>query len=256
MTEAEWLVCDDPGPMLETLLGKTSDRRLRRFAVECCRRVCEHLIDPRCLRALESIEENVGRSRDDTCCRAAADDVRAVRKERLTHLYASFVSAELAQQAADDGIWGLIDEATAVQAVAKAESDPICSAACAVWVAAGAGRTFEDDDTLIGSAEVSAIHAASACGNGTSERRLQAQLVRDIFGNPFRTVTADPSWRASTVVALASHMYDSRDFSAMPILADALQDAGCTNEAILTHCRAAELHVRGCWVVDMVIGKG
>ena len=72
----------------------------------------------------------------------------------------------------------------------------------------------------------------------------------------FRPVTADPSWRTPTVVALASQMYESRDFGAMPILADAFQDAGCDNTDILDHCRdEKQVHVRGCWVVDLVLGK-
>jgi hypothetical protein len=82
------------------------------------------------------------------------------------------------------------------------------------------------------------------------------RLLRDIFGNPFRPVVFSPSWRTSTAVALARTMYDAREFSAMPILADALQDAGCDNDDILTHCRDAnQTHVRGCWVVDLVLGK-
>lgn len=65
-----------------------------------------------------------------------------------------------------------------------------------------------------------------------------------------------PKWRTDTAIALARQMYDARDFSAMPILADALQDAGCDNADILAHCRdAAQVHVRGCWVVDLVLGK-
>jgi len=81
-------------------------------------------------------------------------------------------------------------------------------------------------------------------------------LLRDIFGNPFRPVTFDPAWRTDTSAALAKGMYESRDFSAMPILADALQDAGCGNEEVLNHCRdEKQVHVRGCWVVDLVLGK-
>jgi hypothetical protein len=77
-----------------------------------------------------------------------------------------------------------------------------------------------------------------------------------MFGNPFRPISFDPEWRTSTAVALAQQMYDSRDFNVMPILADALQDAGCENEDVLDHCRAADgVHVRGCWVVDLVLGK-
>jgi hypothetical protein len=73
--------------------------------------------------------------------------------------------------------------------------------------------------------------------------------------NPFRPVAFDPEWRTSTAVALAGQMYEARDFSAMPILADALQDAGCDNADILDHCRSPGPHVRGCWVVDLVLGK-
>ena len=77
----------------------------------------------------------------------------------------------------------------------------------------------------------------------------------DIFGNPFRPVTAKPSWRTSTATALTGQMYGSRDFSPMPILADALQDAGCDNADILDHCRGPGPHVRGCWAVDLLLGK-
>jgi hypothetical protein len=84
---------------------------------------------------------------------------------------------------------------------------------------------------------------------------LQLRLLRDTLGNPFRPIAFDPSWRTSTVTALAQGMYDSRDFSAMPILADALQDVDCDNEEVLNHCRGPGPHVRGCWVVDAVLGK-
>jgi hypothetical protein len=82
-------------------------------------------------------------------------------------------------------------------------------------------------------------------------------IALELIGpNPFRPLTFSSAWRTDTAVALASQMYESRDFSAMPILADALQDAGCDNDAILSHCRDTSLtHVRGCWVVDFVLGK-
>ena len=83
-----------------------------------------------------------------------------------------------------------------------------------------------------------------------------ANFIRDIFGNPFRLVAFSPGWRTETAVALARQTYEGRDFGAMPILADALQDAGCDNDDILSHCRDAnQAHVRGCWVVDLVLGK-
>ena len=88
-----------------------------------------------------------------------------------------------------------------------------------------------------------------------AEARLGA-LLRDVFGNPFRPISLDRSWRTSTVTALARQLYDSRDFSNMPILADALQDAGCDSEEILNHCRQPGEHIRGCWALDLVLGRG
>lgn len=88
------------------------------------------------------------------------------------------------------------------------------------------------------------------------EAQSQTQIIRDIFGNPFRPVALDPAWLTSDVLALARGIYDDRAFDRMPILADALQDAGCTNDDLLSHCRdAKQLHVRGCWAVDLVLGK-
>ena len=81
------------------------------------------------------------------------------------------------------------------------------------------------------------------------------RFFRDIFPNPFRPVAFDPAWRTSTAVGLARTMYESRDFAAMPILADALEEAGCGSTDILAHCRGDGPHVRGCWVVDLVLGK-
>ena len=81
------------------------------------------------------------------------------------------------------------------------------------------------------------------------------QIIRCIFGNPFRPVTLDTSWVTSTVTTLARTMYETRDFSAMPILADALQDAGCSEDQVLSHCRGEGVHVRGCWLIDLLTGR-
>jgi len=84
----------------------------------------------------------------------------------------------------------------------------------------------------------------------TTARAVQADFVRDIFGNHFRPVATDPAWLTSTVIALAHGIYDEKAFDRLPILADALQDAGCDNDDVLNHCRQPGEHVRGCWVVD------
>jgi hypothetical protein len=114
------------------------------------------------------------------------------------------------------------------------------------------------------SSTAAAAFGAGYCGENleayrrarTAESGRQTLLARDIFGNPFRSVAFSPAWRTNTAVLLARQMHDSREFSAMPILADALQDAGCDSDAILSHCRDTnQAHVRGCWVVDQVLGK-
>lgn len=80
-------------------------------------------------------------------------------------------------------------------------------------------------------------------------------LVRCVFGNPFRPVTLDAAWLTTDVVAIANSVYDDKAFDRLPILADALQDAGCDNEDVLNHCRQPGEHVRGCWVVDLLTGR-
>lgn len=80
-------------------------------------------------------------------------------------------------------------------------------------------------------------------------------LSNCVFGNPFRPVVADPAWLTPTVVSIAAVIYSDRAFDRLPILADALEEAGCTNADILLHCRQPGEHVRGCWAVDLVLGK-
>ena len=88
---------------------------------------------------------------------------------------------------------------------------------------------------------------------------MQSTLIRDIFGNPFRPRPAVDaawlSWNDGTLAKLAQGIYDDRAFDRLPILADALEEAGCANADILNHCRQPGEHVRGCWVVDLVLGK-
>jgi len=112
----------------------------------------------------------------------------------------------------------------------------------------------------IGGAISASWYASYLVGGATlwteEERIAQGPLLRDIVGNPLRAVVFKSDWRTTTAQQIARGMYESRDFSAMPILADALQDAGCDNDDILNHCRDAnQVHVRGCWVVDLVLGK-
>jgi hypothetical protein len=97
--------------------------------------------------------------------------------------------------------------------------------------------------------------SAHAAADPEAEYAVQADLFRCVFQNPFRPVAFVSGWRTDTTVALARQMYEAREFGAMPILADALQDAGCDSADILDHCRGSGPHVRGCWVLDLVLGK-
>ncbi|MBY0514739.1 MAG: hypothetical protein K2P78_12595, partial [Gemmataceae bacterium] len=93
-------------------------------------------------------------------------------------------------------------------------------------------------------------------------RKQLARLVREVAGNPFKPPRFDPNWRTTAVVELARTIFAERAFDRMPVLADALLDADCDEETILRHCRGTELgvkeqpqHVRGCWVVELVLGR-
>lgn len=102
-------------------------------------------------------------------------------------------------------------------------------------------------------------NAARSARSGAAEQMLeseaQANLLRDIMGNPFHTVAFNPSWLSSAVVSLAQSIYDEKDFARMPELAVALDSAGCQDQSILAHGRQEPLHSRGCWVMDLLLGK-
>ena len=92
-------------------------------------------------------------------------------------------------------------------------------------------------------------------GGQVAERAFQCLAVKDIFGNPFRSGTFDPTWKTPTVVQLAQALYEDRHFEDLPVLADALEEAGCTNADILDHLRSHGPHVRGCWPLDLILGR-
>lgn len=106
-------------------------------------------------------------------------------------------------------------------------------------------------------AHAASVHAQvrSQDGTGQAAKVSQAALARCIFGNPYRPVVFDPLWRTESVVVLASSIYADCAFNRLPVLADALEDAGCASDDILTHLRGPGPHVRGCWVVDRLLGK-
>jgi hypothetical protein len=97
--------------------------------------------------------------------------------------------------------------------------------------------------------------AANTRGDASNKVPIQVGTILDVFGNPFRPITFDPSWQTTNAVGLARSINESRDFAVMPVLADALEEAGCDSPDVLAHCRGETMHARGCWVVDLVLGK-
>ena len=99
-------------------------------------------------------------------------------------------------------------------------------------------------------------YAARATGSGEeAERQVQADLLRDVFANPYRAVHLDPVWRTPTILAIAADIYQNDTFAELPVLGDALEDAGCDDPIILGHARHTCPHVRGCWLVDGLLAK-
>ncbi len=120
-----------------------------------------------------------------------------------------------------------------------------CTAENAAWGAAKHGAIPPDDDGL------SRIFNAQVF----VEKGIQCNLLHCVCANPFRPVALDSTWLTSNVIGLAQTIYEERDFNRLPILADALEEAGCSEVATLEHCRGTGLHVRWCWVVDLLLGK-
>jgi hypothetical protein len=114
------------------------------------------------------------------------------------------------------------------------------------------------DSTRVSQFSIQTVHESLIWFRGEFQAppdQLICDVIRDIFGNPFDPVATDPAWLTPTVVSLAQAIYDERAFDRLPILADALEDAGCNHEEILNHCRQPEEHVRGCWAVDLLLDK-
>jgi hypothetical protein len=219
MTEAEWLACTDPAPMLEHLRGTASDRKLRLFGLACV----HGWPDRRPLQNAVAVAERFADGR------ASRSELAAARAE--AELFRRQQHYNLSDRHGEGA--SLMDEAVC-EVAGEAVADVIKSIA---WCAANRipiGPAYQQ------------------------ESKNQVRLLRDIIGNPFRPVAVDPawlSWNAGTVVRLAQAIYDERAFDRLPILADALEETGCHDADILAHCRQPSEHARGCWVVDCLLGK-
>lgn len=222
MTESDWMACSDPGKMLEFLRGKVSDRKFRLFAVACCRLIWHLLPDIRCRQAVEISER-------------FADGLISSKED----LDSGIILANKAARELTGRNWA----ASAVTALCGRR------VVGAVWNTGLAMTTQAQADWLR-----VARHSLPEVAFKIA-RNDKCDLVRDIFRHPFRSIYLDPNFLTSSVKALASAIYDDRAFDRLPILADALTDAGCHEEEILNHCRGDGPHGRGCWVLDLLLGK-
>jgi hypothetical protein len=224
LTEQEWLTCTDPQLMLDEVLFdrvEANERQMRLFAVACCRRVWHFIADERARRAVEVAE-----------------------------LYADDLATEEA-----------IEEAQKATASVRQRGGIAAKWAAVAWAPTGARMVVD-----------AAGHtAAFPPGRDYDPLKRQAEsdeqckLLRDIFGDPFRSVTITPAvlaWNDAIIIRLAQATYEERHLPAgtldngrLAVLADALEEAGCTDADILDHLRGPGPHVRGCWAVDLCLGK-
>jgi len=221
MTEAKWLACAHPYGPLEFVKRRASDRQRRLFVCACCRRIWS-LIHEQLFRDAVDVAEQYAD-------RLIIGKVRKSLSKRLNVAYKASGGQPIANRNAAYAALMCLNKNIAWHPDGHLH---------AVW--AVSSNASESERTAVEAVEYAA----------------QTDFLRDIFGPlPFRRVITSPCGVPAAVVALANRMYESRDFSTMPILADALQDAGCANGEVLDHCREPGQHVRGCWVVDLLAGK-
>jgi hypothetical protein len=213
--------------MLRFLRDRVPDRKLRLFAVACARRAWPASVEDGATRDAVEVAERF------------ADQAATVKECRAAR-------AALAAPLGAEADWRVRYARHMAKGVAKADAGAAAleTALLALQLAgAPALERYEGD----------AISAADR-HSARVEAARQVASVRCLFGNPFRPVAADPSWLTSDVLALAQGIYDERAFDRAPILADALEDAGCADADALAHLRHGGEHARGCWVLDLVLG--
>jgi hypothetical protein len=235
MTEREWLDCSEPQRMMEFLAGKASDRKLRLLGVAFCRRIWRLMPDDRSREAVQLAE----RYADGLATDGQRREVRHRTADSPWPKRQAAGSAQIAVHYLNEKTAGKYPYfVTGVAAVAHAASEKYKS---------NRKKSFP-------------VYRAAF----VAAQRAEARLVRCVVGNPFRSVSLDPVWlaRGDSIRALAEVLYGKRrlpegtfDVKRVAELADALQDAGCSDETILSHLRGPGPHVRGCWPVDLILGR-
>jgi hypothetical protein len=242
MTEREWWAAarvdrrDDTGRvdrMIRWLASsdRVSERKFRLFCIACCHRLKQYLPHWPRAKYLELFEEFA----DGTCDHAGL----FARIPPTDHSIVPSLSSDVEP------------EADYVNLPPGDQVLFLCCASKALDPASGGPRSFPAEVSRL-----AALYLPDSVVSYFDELTAHAHLLHDIFGPlPFHDSAVPPSWLTSDVLALARGIYTEKAFDRMPILADALQDAGCTNDEVLNHCRAVEWeHVRGCWVVDLLLG--
>jgi hypothetical protein len=251
MTEAEWLACIDPQPMLLFLSdrGMLTDRRARLFAGACCRRIWAYFPDSCLWETVDLSDRLADGAATEEAFQAGARRAREYAESeegRATEVgcSAAYAAASLGTDyAGERSVW---------MADRTAES----TRNTAYWIAYEARAAAGLDE-----------QQARAAGDTAqvAEGKVQTELVREVVGNPFSPRSLDPSWltwNAGTVVRLAEVAYEERglpsghlDRVKLAVLADALEQAGCREENVLGHLRGGGPCVRGCHVVDLLLSK-
>jgi hypothetical protein len=263
MTELEWAICRKPNDMLLALPHTDLDRKYRLFACACARRVWHLLDDERPRRAVEVAELYADGAATESelneAYTAAKDFASRERRGRVFFLpgdltYKELLALQFATEAAQVTVH-VAGQSRGTHADLGAFSSGVSASAAAVTVlsrAARAGRPGPDGDE-------------QEWQTRAAEEAEQAVLIRDVFADPFRARPAVDrawlSWNDGILRHLARSAYEDRELPAgrlrperLGLVADALEDAGCADVAMLGHLRSPGLHVRGCWPLDLVLG--
>jgi hypothetical protein len=235
-----------------------TDRKIRLYMAACCRLESASFLDPAITNAVETAE----RCADDA-------DVEAAICELSKQCVTSSLKPAGELGRVITSIWRLalempsppdIDDGETYSSVhgAVAHAALLCLRDLPLVVlSGGSGDAAEYCSHAIEQAALVRL-GVNKGDFQTSHVQRQTQLaniLRDIVGNPFRPVQFDTPWRTANVVDLARTIYEEKTFERLPILADSLMDAGCADEQVLEHCRSDGPHVRGCWVVDLILSK-
>ncbi len=257
MTEAEWLDCDDPHDMLQFLRGRASERKLRLFAVACCRRVWDQIPPGVARRAVEEAE----RAADGGATPGGDEELRR-------HLLVESGPPVSMLAALGDGterLRSLQEEAASPMETARWTLDtrwqfPWVVASGAAALRAGIETAIQlrwgdwPDRWRREQVETEWQMRKS------EELAAQCALLRCIIGHPHRPSSPLPrtvlEWNDRLVPRLAQAIYEERRWHELPVLADALLDAGCEDDRLLQHCRSAGSHARGCFAVDVILNRG